>query len=157
MKVKIQDLLSSEKVLADARLRGNIPTNYAVERNFKRVTEALKPFRDAQKEEPLCWFFWEQIHPPKSKGKKKDKKKKDEPELKPPTDAQAKDGQVALGEYLLEEVEFSPYKLDIDRCSEKLGKLSNAREKLSDEVLGELNENFTAILMLLGIIDDGGE
>ena len=150
MKVTINQLLGSEMTLGNAQNRGNIPTNHAISRNLSRVKRALEPFRQAQKEEPMCWHFWEQLHPQKPETKGNNKKD----ETKKPTKSQRKDGLVAVQEYLQLDVEFEPYKLQLSRCSDELRQLSKSREFLSEEDLQITNENFTIVLRDLEILTD---
>lgn len=153
MKVRIDTLLGAEMTLQNAQNRGNIPTNHAISKNLSRVMRALEPFREAQKQEPMCWHFWDELNPPKPKDKKGDAA--DEPQA--PTDKQREEGRKALEEYLQLEVDFVPYRLRLDRCSDELGKLSKAREMLTDEQLQIINENFVLVLRDLDILIDEEE
>lgn len=153
MKVTIDNLLGAENILKAAQARGNIPTNYAIDRNLERVTDALKPFRDEMKREPMCWHFW--IDKSEKPNVKKDEDK-DKHEEKGPTDEQRKEGLDALEEYLKHDVDFRPYTLSLDRCSDELRPLSNARERLDDDGLQHLNEDFFITLKVLGILKEEG-
>lgn len=144
IKVKIDTLLGSEMTLQNAQNRGNIPTNHAISKNLSRVTSALEPFREAQKQEPMCWHFWNEL-----------KDKSDE--SNGPTEKQREEGRKAFEEYLKLEVEFLPYRLMINRCSDELGHLSKAREMLTAEQLQIINENFVIVLRDLDILIDAEE
>lgn len=136
VKVTIDQLLGAKMTLENAQNRGNIPTNHAISKNLSRVMAALDPFFKAQKEEPMCWHFWEQFG------------------AEEPTEEQLEQGKDALKEYLLLEVDFDPYRLQLSRCSDQLGPLSKSRESLSEDDLAILNENFTLVLRDLDILTD---
>lgn len=132
MKNKVTELIGGEAILVDARWRGNIPTNYAVMRNLERITKALKPFREQAHEPPLSWARTENVDEEKQKK-----------------------GQEALAEWLELEVEWEPYRITLDKISDTLVHLSEARESLDDEKLAFLNENFSVALEQLGILVEG--
>ena len=149
VEVTINQLLGAEITLINAMGRGNIPTNHAIDRNLTRVKAELKPFRNAQKDEPMCWHFWDMIHPQDPKEEKSTKKDD-------PTKEQRKLGAEEFEKYLNEKVSLEPYRLRVNRCSDRLGKLSKIREKLADDELDILNENFSLVLRDLDILTEGG-
>ena len=144
VKLTVNQLLGIEMTLNNAIGRGNIPTNHAIDRNLSRVKEALAHFRKAQKEEPMCWHFWEQLHPPKPESDTDTG----------PTEEQRKEGADALAEHLALEITVEPYRLIVSRCSDRLSRLSKLRERLSDDELEVLNENFSVVLRDMDILTD---
>jgi hypothetical protein len=159
MKIEVQKLLNCGEVLAASQGRSTFPVNYAIDKNFERIVSAVKPFRNAQQKEPMSWFYWTPPPPPKEDEKAKKGPKsvdmKDKPEAPPPpTKEQIEEGRKAIEEALKTEVEFEPYRVEIGKMCDQLKKLSPAREKLNEDQLDELNENFGVTLKWLDILTE---
>ena len=129
--ITVEDLVQCEGIFKLARLRGNFPTNYAVDRNIDRLGEALKPFRAGLKEEPLS-FKWDE----KATADQREK------------------AEAAFLEWMRVEVEYEPYTLDVTKLCPELSQLSSARENLDEEHFRLLRENFYLALDKLGILRD---
>lgn len=142
-KVTIQNLLDSERTLRDSQGRGGIYANYGIDRNIELVETALRPFRAALEQKPMCFAFDD---PSLQKTENNEG-----PEV---TDEQRKEGREALEEYLKNEVTFSPYKLKVSRMPNQLTAFSPQREKVNADDLQILNENFTVVLRMLDILED---
>lgn len=161
MKILLENLLGAEQVLGLAQHRGTIPVNYAIHRNLELIRAAVAPFREAQKTEPLCWLRGQRHESPQDAPQSK--KGEAHPKIGVEGGAEDEEGssgegqalaRESLNEWLKTGVEFEPYRIPAEKVCDSLRGLSPAREKLSSEQLGILNEDFSVVVIILDILKE---